>query len=823
MAKNIKKNVNSKSSVKKNVKKDVESNNQFKYIMLFACGLLLFFLAIIEGESLWKFLHNLVFGLFGFFAFGVGAITMFVAILFSSMRIRKNVKSKFYQLAALFLFLCAQIQTYSFQDSAGVSLIKILSDAWKNGVANRRGGGALGELVSFILRSFLGKKAAVIFIWIVVFVLFLVLTGTTLFEFFKVCLKPIKKVEEGLKNVKISSRFNIDVPLKDESNFKADEKKDEDGLDVKENLKFFENLNKKDGLVEENSKGEQKSENISENEDFMEQKELNKVHSDEGENEKSESLNSKLDGLVKKASSDFDSVFIKDLDPLFDKENFNGYCFPSMGLLDEPKNKGNLDVSSELRANAQRLVDTLKSFGVETRITDICRGPAVTRYELQPSAGVKISKITNLADDISLNLASGGVRIEAPVPNKAAVGIEVPNKEKEVVFLKEVISSKEFKNSKSHLTFAIGKDIAGNVKIADIAKMPHILIAGATGSGKSVCVNSLIVSLLYKSSPNDVRFLMIDPKVVELGVYNGIPHLLVPVVTDPKKASGALSWAVAEMMKRYKLFAETGVREMKSFNLLVRNGQKNEEGQPYEKMPQIVIIIDELADLMMASLSREVENSICRLAQMARAAGMHLVIATQRPSVDVITGLIKANIPSRIAFTVSSQVDSRTILDVAGAEKLLGKGDMLYYPMSEQKPIRVQGCFLSEKEIERVVSFVKQDRNCSYSEEIIEEIDKHSEKTDKKSKVMENFNEEKDPMLDSAIETVIESGQASTSFLQRKLKLGYSRAARIMDELEIMKVVGPQNKSKPREILMSKEEYLNMRLNKEEWVRNNMF
>ena len=309
---------------------------------------------------------------------------------------------------------------------------------------------------------------------------------------------------------------------------------------------------------------------------------------------------------------------------------------------------------------------------------------------------------------------------------------------------------------------------------------------------------------------------MIDPKVVELGVYNGIPHLLVPVVTDPKKASGALSWAVAEMMKRYKLFAETGVREMRSFNFLVKNGGKNEEGKPYEKMPQIVIIIDELADLMMASLSREVENSICRLAQMARAAGMHLVIATQRPSVDVITWLIKANIPSRIAFTVSSQVDSRTILDVAGAEKLLGKGDMLYYPMSEQKPIRVQGCFLSEKEIERVVSFVKKNVNSNYNDEIIEEIDRHSEKTDKKSKIKENFDEDKDPMLESAIETVVESGQASTSFLQRKLKLGYSRAARIMDELEIMRVVGPQNKSKPREILMSKEELRIMQLNKKD-------
>ncbi len=794
----------------KGSKREIEEINQFRYIMLFAFGLLLFFLVLIKGEHLWKVLHNIVFGLFGFLAFFVGIVTMSVAVLFSSRIIKKSSKSKFYQFMVFFIFLCAQIQTYAFEDVAGVNLIKSLQKAWKYGVLDCSGGGVAGEIVSVFFRSFLGKKAAIVFIWIVLFVLFLIITSTTIFGFFKVLFKPVKRVETSIKNFKLNSRFNIDVPIEESNVENLEEEKQIEPLDVAENLNFFKdktNFEEKDLAKEEPLKVEEKP---------KEKKEEKKLDiATQEKKEQNVDVKIKLDDLVKKASQDFSEKFIEDLKDSVEKKDFDGYSFPSVSLLNNKENKGNLDVSSELKTNAARLVDTLKSFGVETRITDICRGPSVTRYELQPSAGVKISKITNLADDISLNLASGGVRIEAPVPNKAAVGIEVPNKEKEVVYLKEVISSPEFKNAKSPLTFALGKDIAGNVKISDIAKMPHVLIAGATGSGKSVCVNSLIVSLLYKSSPLNVRLLMIDPKVVELGVYNGIPHLLVPVVTDPKKASGALSWAVAEMMKRYKLFAKTGVREMKSFNLLVDSGKTDEEGNPYEKMPNIVIIIDELADLMMASMSREVENSICRLAQMARAAGMHLVIATQRPSVDVITGLIKANIPSRIAFTVSSQVDSRTIIDVAGAEKLLGKGDMLYYPMDEQKPIRVQGCFLSEKEIERIVAHIKQDKTINYSEEIIEEIDRHAVKNDKKSNKKEDDFDQKDPMLFAAIETVVENGQASTSFLQRKLKLGYSRAARIMDELEMMNVVGPQSGSKPREILMTREEFLQLSLNEE--------
>lgn len=451
---------------------------------------------------------------------------------------------------------------------------------------------------------------------------------------------------------------------------------------------------------------------------------------------------------------------------------------------------------------AKKLEETLKSFGVDAKVVNVSVGPAVTRYELQPSPGVKVSKIVSLSDDISLNLAASGVRIEAPIPGKAAVGIEVPNKEVVPVFLKDVLDSKEFKEYNSKLAFALGKDISGQNVVADIAKMPHLLVAGATGSGKSVCINSLIISLLFKASPNEVKLLMVDPKVVELGIYNGIPHLLIPVVTDPKKAAGALNWAVQEMVNRYKLFADRGVRDIKGYNaLLAKNGET-------EILPHIVIIIDELADLMMVA-PNDVEDAICRLAQMARAAGMHLVIATQRPSVDVITGVIKANIPSRIAFAVSSQVDSRTIIDMAGAEKLLGKGDMLFYPVGASKPIRVKGAFVSDGEVERVVEYIKSQGNAEYNESIIDEI--NSEKENKNSDPGDN-----DELLPQAIELVVDAGQASVSLIQRKFKVGYARAARIIDQMEARGIVGPFEGSKPRQVLITKQQLHEMNMKSEE-------
>ncbi|MCL2034450.1 MAG: DNA translocase FtsK [Oscillospiraceae bacterium] len=486
------------------------------------------------------------------------------------------------------------------------------------------------------------------------------------------------------------------------------------------------------------------------------------------------------------------------------------YKKPPLSLLKKPKGPGSSDISDELKSNAEKLVNTLKSFGVQTRITDICRGPAVTRYELQPSAGVKISKITGLSDDIALNLASAGIRIEAPIPNKSAVGIEVPNKVISIVSIREIIDSAEFRDAGSSVAFSLGKDIAGNIMIADIAKMPHMLIAGSTGSGKSVCINSIIISLLYRSSPEDVKLLMIDPKVVELGVYNGIPHLLVPVVTDPKKAAGALNWAVAEMLRRYKEFADNSVRDLIGYNRLANTNSE------IRRMPKIVIIIDELADLMMAAPG-DVEDSICRLAQMARAAGMHLVIATQRPSVDVITGVIKANIPSRIAFAVSSQVDSRTILDMGGAEKLLGRGDMLFYPVGESKPQRVQGCFVTDAEVEKAVEFIKAAEQPDYDEQIAEQIDSHvvAEKSQGGKKDNGGGLDDEDEMLPQAIECVVDAGMASTSLLQRRLKLGYARAARIIDQMEERGIVGPFEGSKPRQVLITKDRLIEMKLQKD--------
>lgn len=466
------------------------------------------------------------------------------------------------------------------------------------------------------------------------------------------------------------------------------------------------------------------------------------------------------------------------------------YEFPEIALLKQ-NIKGMLanEDRDEILENAKKLEETLMSFGVEARVIHVSKGPSVTRYELQPKAGVKVSRIVNLSDDIALALAARGVRIEAPIPGKAAVGIEIPNKETTAVYLREVIEDSKFQRSTSKISVALGKDISGEAIIGDLSKMPHVLIAGATGSGKSVCINSLIISILYKYDPEHVRLLMVDPKVVELNVYNGIPHLLIPVVTDPKKAAGALNWAVNEMTRRYQSFAEYGVRNIEGFNELAK---KNKELQ---SLPYIVIIVDELADLMMVS-ANEVEDYIARLAQMARAAGMHLVIATQRPSVDVITGVIKANIPSRISFAVSSAIDSRTILDSGGAEKLLGKGDMLYYPVGEQKPKRIQGAFISEEEVEAIVSRIKvQKDQLSYDQEILEHIEK--------GRADQEDGEEGDELFQEAVKIVVENQQASTSFLQRKMRIGYNRAARIMDQLEERGVISQRDGSKPRQVLLS--------------------
>ena len=485
------------------------------------------------------------------------------------------------------------------------------------------------------------------------------------------------------------------------------------------------------------------------------------------------------------------------------------YEFPPIELLSEGEGRNLRGGKKAIADNATKLQKTLYSFGVSAKVENVSVGPAITRYELKPAEGVRVNKIANLADDIALNLAAASIRIEAPIPGKQAVGIEVPNTETEMVHLRDILQTNSFVDHKSKLAFALGKDVAGNEVVTDIAKMPHVLIAGSTGSGKSVCINTLITSIIYKAKPSEVKLLMVDPKVVELSVYNGIPHLLIPVVTDPKKAAGALAWAVQEMVNRYSLFANKGVRDLNGYNEAIEK-----EGSD-EKLPQIVIVIDELADLMMVA-AKDVEDAICRLAQMARAAGMHLVIATQRPSVDVITGIIKANIPSRIAFAVSSQVDSRTILDMVGAEKLLGKGDMLFYPSGAPKPTRLQGAFVSDKEVEKIVDFLKSNGEVQYSEDIIETIEK-SNTTDKDLE-REDCEDDTDPFLNDAIETVIETGQASTSFIQRRFKVGYARAGRIIDQMEERGVISGYQGSKPREVLMTKERWkeLNMAKTPEE-------
>ena len=475
------------------------------------------------------------------------------------------------------------------------------------------------------------------------------------------------------------------------------------------------------------------------------------------------------------------------------------YKHPSLELLKLNSNtKLNSIDKKELIENANKLEEILSNFGVDAKVTQVTKGPSVTRFELQPSPGVKVSKIVNLSDDIALGLAASGIRIEAPIPGKAAVGIEVPNGKQTPVFLREVLENDEFINSKKKLAFALGKDISGKCVVGDLSKMPHTLIAGATGSGKSVCINSLIISLLYKYNPDEVKLLMVDPKVVELNVYNGIPHLLIPVVTDPKKAAAALNWAVNEMTNRYKLFADSGVRNMESYNELFNKGIIE------QKLPYIVIIVDELADLMMVC-PNDVEDYIGRLAQMARAAGMHLVIATQRPSVDVITGVIKANIPSRISFAVSSQIDSRTILDGSGAEKLLGKGDMLYYPVGESKPLRVQGCFISEEEVEQVITFIKSEQgDINYEEDIIDHINNASDSA--KSPESSENSDDADELLNEVINIVVEYGQASTSFIQRKFRIGFNRASRIMDQLEERGIISEKDGSRPRQVLITRQQ-----------------
>lgn len=795
--------------------KNQTGNSQFWSIILFACGVLTLLLAVIRGESAWLFIHKLLYGLFGVAVFLVPVILIYAAVMIALDKSSKAVAGKVIQGFILIFLVCAIVQIIFVGRVEGIDFLDKLINLYISGT-EIRGGGLFSALLGWPLLAFFKKTGATIIVLLLTFVSLMLLANITLIDFLGFFFKPLRKMGSAVKQAQ-SEDFKLSPGAK---RFTPEETKKptKEAIAQKSKQKNFADFDIPLPMVETKAEPKAEASQSAASQTAEPESEPLPIHpvispkiTKDKLEETAKTSGAELEELIKKAveapESPAEPIVEKDGQTrLYQQDNkVSVYKYPPIPLLAAPKATLNgEDAGAELKLNADTLVDTLKSFGVQTRIVDIHRGPTVTRYELQPSAGVKISKITGLADDIALNLAAAGVRIEAPIPGKAAVGIEVPNKNVDIVTMRELIETKDFDEAKSKVSFALGKDIAGNVVIADIAKMPHVLIAGSTGSGKSVCINSIIMSLLYKSSPDEVRILMIDPKVVELGIYNGIPHLLIPVVTDPRKAAGALSWAVTEMLKRYKIFADNNVRDLKGFNELAGIT----EG--VDPLPQIVIIIDELADLMMAAPS-EVEDSICRLAQMARAAGMHLVIATQRPSVDIITGVIKANIPSRIAFAVSSQVDSRTILDGAGAEKLLGRGDMLFYPSGIPKPVRVQGCFVSDKEVEAVVSFIKNEIKADYDEHIIEEIEKNApvQKTDSGDGGSVDASDE---MIEKAIDCVLEAGQASTSYLQRRLKLGYARAARIIDELEQMGVVGPFEGAKPRPVLMSKEQWYERKL-----------
>lgn len=774
-------------------------NNELVAIILFAFALFFLAVIIIPGQNFWTQMHNFTLGIFGIPCFLHPFALGFFAVALVADKSKKLMSKAVLSSVVLFVLNCF-FSAIICDPNSSKSYIEQLGDAFTSG-SHFSGGGLLGAIIGNPVCTQFGKVAAIITLIILLFIFIMILTGTSLISFLRSLSKPVKAVANRAKEDKEDTGNQEDSIYVDGRNDQDHHKKGK--------LRVFKGFNVDVPVDDDPLPAENGTESNDLNSRQLEIVEKYNSPQDDGDTVLPEESAGEEPPTSKKEKPskikvDFDEETTKVKDEIDSSGFIMHYKYPSFELLNKTNSSDSKAVSKELDHTAEHLVEVLRSFGVETRILDISVGPTVTRYELQPCAGVKISKITGLADDIALNLATAGVRIEAPIPNKAAVGIEVPNKASATVGVREIIESSTFSASKSKLTVAMGRDIGGNIVVADIAKMPHGLIAGATGSGKSVCINSIIVSLLYKASPDEVKLLMIDPKVVELGVYNGIPHLLVPVVTDPKKAAGALGWSVMEMEKRYAMFADRGVRDIEGYNRFVDTLKDEPE---VKKLPHIVIIIDELADLMMTA-PNEVEDSINRIAAKARAAGMHLLIATQRPSVDVVTGVIKANIPTRIAFAVSSQIDSRTILDYAGAEKLLGKGDMLFSPLGASKAKRVQGCFVSDKEVQKVVDFVKKSATTDYDDDIMFEIERQAAIEKSKKTGLPEDAPGDDPLLNEAILCVIEMGQASTSLLQRKLKLGYARAARIVDEMEARGVVGPYEGSKPRKVLITKDQFM---------------
>ncbi len=777
--------------------------------ILLAVSILLFVSNFGIGGRLGNWVSLLAFGLFGCMAY-VFPIILFVGACFLISN-KKNYIAMFKFVAGILLFaaLCMFTQLLiQDQPVASSGVFSYLKDAYTYSAAQKKGGGLFGGFLAWICVPNVGKFGAYVIALAVMIISLVLLTERSVFLGMKRGGKKVyesaredaaryrdhrqkqkqerklRRVDKKIEGVALDTSIKPkDVPLGDEiSEIKPEEAFELPPIQPAED--FLEPEEKETPLT---SDTKQKTEYEYEDAPMLEQllSDVKEMTEPMDAGEAQETKISKEDAPLPAPKP---------------------YRFPPVSLLKAAKSKTTGDTRTHLMETANKLQQTLKNFGVNVTITNVSSGPSVTRYEIQPEMGVKVSKIVNLTDDIKLNLAAQDIRMEAPIPGKAAIGIEIPNKETVMVMFRELIESKEFKGNTSKIAFAAGKDIGGQVVVTDIAKMPHLLIAGATGSGKSVCINTIIMSILYKAHPDDVKLIMIDPKVVELSVYNGIPHLLIPVVTDPKKAAGALHWAVIEMEDRYRRFADYGVRDLKGYNAKVSSIADMEGGDKPEILPQIVIIVDELADLMMVA-SNEVETAICRLAQLARAAGLHLIIATQRPSVNVITGLIKANMPSRVAFAVTSGVDSRTILDMVGAEKLLGKGDMLFFPQNYQKPLRVQGAFVSDDEVSAVVEFLKKENSVvEYSPQIQEKI----EQTENISMSISDTSraaDDKDILFPEVGRFLIESEKGSIGAIQRKFKVGFNRAARIMDQLEEAGLVGAEEGTKPRKILMSQEEF----------------
>lgn len=804
-------------------------NRRFWSYILFFFGILELLITFVEGDGLWKWLHELNRGLFGVTVFLFAPMIIYVALMIASDVTHNKVIAKVVEGSVLMLLISGMAQIIQVGSVDGSSFWLKLVGLFNDG-KQLRGGGLASALLGWPLLSLFKRVGAGIVIVLVAFTFIMLLTNVTLPQLLKAVSKPFVKSYEAVNEERIERAAQPPKPPREKKEPRRNGRVDiakfypDDGPDTAaeafvpvaeaEEATDKVDASKIDMPVHPVKAPVITHEKLEETAKTTDNEELKKIienaigDSREEKKSKDEPVKPPVVNVDKNGQTTF-----------FEKDNkISAYVYPPVDILKYAKNPVASEiVQQEIQEKSAKLVETLETYGAKTRIVGIHRGPSVTRYELQPAAGVRVSKITGLADDIALNLAAMSVRIEAPVPGKACIGIEVPNDHRDTVSLRELIDSEEYRKAKGKLTFAVGKDIEGNIIIGDIAKMPHMLVAGTTGSGKSVFTNSIILSILYHASPDEVKLILIDPKKVEFPIYNKIPHLLIPVVTEPLKAAGALGWAVNEMNKRYLMFEANNVKNLQEFNDMVleeRNKPAEEQDEVRAKidlLPQIVIVVDEFADLMMAARS-EVEDSVLRLAQLARAAGIHMIIATQSPRADVLTGLIKSNIPSRVSLSVSSNVDSRVILDESGAEKLLGNGDLLYKPVGVKKPIRMQSGYAATSEIREVVNFLKNEHTAEYSDEVIAEVEENTpQPKDSGSAGSDNVSvNPDDDIVNQAISIIVQTNNASTAFLQRKLKLGFPRAARIMDEIEEMGIIGPQEGSKARKINITKEEWAEM-------------